>query len=340
MKWFRYTIDTREEAEDAVSGLLYSLGIESIEIDDKKPVEAEANGGLFGEVLPDLPEDDHKARISFYTCLAEGDGKDLYQNGVGTAPSGVPPESRELSEKVRSGLRSLQEFMDIGDGTVARESLADEDWAGKWKEYFHPFFAGDVLVEPEWESAPDLEKKAACVIRIDPGAAFGTGTHESTRLAMDGVRRYVKAGDQVLDIGTGSGILGILAIKSGAAHVTGTDIDENALPAAAENAALNSIPEKRFRLLLGDVSTDSDLRAELSASGGMDVIAANLIAEIIARIAPQIPGLLKPGGVFIASGILKDRADLALDACQNAGLTLTEKHELGDWTGLVFSLEK
>lgn len=338
MKWFRYTIHTVEEAEDAISGLLYSLGISGIEIVDKKPVEAEANGGLFGEVLPDLPEDDHKADISFYTCDAEAGERGLLQNGIGAVPAGVPAEDPERIDQVRAGLDELRAFMDIGAGSIARSGMADEDWAGKWKEYYHPFLAGDILVTPAWESDPDQEKKAACTVRIDPGAAFGTGTHESTRLAMDAVRRYVKPGQRLLDIGTGSGILGIIAIKSGASFVTGTDIDDNALPAARENAALNGIPESRFSLVLGDVGSDAALRGRIVSSGGFDVIAANLIAEIIVRIAPHIPELLNQGGFFITSGILKERAHLVRRACRDAGLQFIEARDLGEWTGLVFSI--
>lgn len=336
MKWYRYTIHTSEEAEDAVLGLLYTLGIEGAEIEDKKPVDPEANGGLFGEVLPELPEDDHVSAISFYTKETGED--EIYQNGVGISESGVPDDSPELIEKIRSGLRTLREFIDTGEGSISRADVRDEDWAGKWKEYFHPFFVDDVLVEPEWESDKEAESKAFAVIRIDPGAAFGTGTHESTRLAMEGVRKYTKKGMRVLDIGTGSGILGILALKCGASFVCGTDIDENAINSASENIALNNISKEDFKLAVGDVAKDEALREKIGGKS-FDLVCANLIAEIIAGMAPQIPKLLKSGGIFIASGILTERRDIAEKACLAAGLELTASQETGEWTSLIFRMK-
>lgn len=335
MIWHKYTIHTTEEAEDAVSYMLYELGITSIEISDRKPVDPASNGGLFGDVVPDMPEDDHLAEISFYTYDKE-DGEDiLVQNGVGMAAPDDREDSPELIASVKQGLEEMRSYMDIGDGTVTEHDTADEDWANNWKKHFHSFEVGDVLIEPTWESDPEKEKEAAVTLRIDPGEAFGTGAHETTKLAIQGIRKYIRPGDNVMDIGTGSGILGILALKSGASHVFGTDIDDNTLPAITENLEQNGIDETRFQRVLGDIASDRHVQ-DLAGSGCYDLITANIIAEILEGITPVIPGLLKKGGIYITSGILTEREQMVTDAGKKAGLQVLEINRMGDWSSIIF----
>ena len=335
MIWHKYTIHTTEEAEDAVSYMLYELGITSIEINDRKPVDPESNGGLFGDVVPEMPEDDHLAEISFYTYDRE-DGEDiLVQNGVGMAAPDDREDSPELIAAVKNGLEEMRSYMDIGAGTVTERDTADEDWANNWKKHFHSFEVGDVLIAPTWESDPEKEEKAAVTLRIDPGEAFGTGAHETTKLAIQGIRKYIHAGDTVMDIGTGSGILGILALKSGAARVFGTDIDDNTLPAITENLKQNGIDGTRFQRVLGDIAADSHVQ-ELAGDETYDLITANIIAEILEGITPVIPRFLKKGGVYITSGILTEREQMVTDAGERAGLHVLEVNRMGDWSSVIF----
>ena len=192
-----------------------------------------------------------------------------------------------------------------------------------------------MLIEPTWESDPEKEEKAAVTLRIDPGEAFGTGAHETTKLAIQGIRKYIHAGDTVMDIGTGSGILGILALKSGAARVFGTDIDDNTLPAITENLKQNGIDGTRFQRVLGDIAADSHVQ-ELAGDETYDLITANIIAEILEGITPVIPRFLKKGGVYITSGILTEREQMVTDAGERAGLHVLEVNRMGDWSSVIF----
>ena len=325
MKWRKYTVATTEEAEEAVVGALYTLGIDSIEIEDKAPVSPEANRGLFGEVLPDLPEDDHLAYISFFVEAEP-------QNGA--APN---EDERMLIEAVRNALQEMRSYMEIGEGTITASETEDKDWINKWKEHFHSFYVDDIRIVPTWEEVPEDGDEAAMTIRIDPGMAFGTGKHESTQIAIRELRECVKEGDRVLDIGTGSGILGIIALKSGASYVFGTDIDEVAFPALEDNLANNGIAPEAFDRELCNVITDGEARKETKshAPGGYQVVAANIIAEILADLTPFVPDFLAAGGYFITSGILREKEMLVRSAMEQAGLTILKTTYQGDWCGVM-----
>ena len=322
MKWRKYTVATTEEAEEAVVGALYMLGIDSVEIEDKAPVSPEANRGLFGEVLPDLPEDDHLARISFFAEMKD---------------DALPEEEQLLLDQVRGAIAEMRSYIDIGEGTVTTSETEDKDWINKWKEHFHSFYVDDIRIVPTWEEIPDGGEGAAMTLRIDPGTAFGTGKHESTQIAIRELRECVSEGDAVLDIGTGSGILGIIALKSGASYVYGTDIDEVAFPALTDNLANNGIAPETFDTALCNVITDEDARKEVMrhAPGGYKVVAANIIAEILADLTPFVPDFLAPGGYFITSGILREKEMLVRSAMEKAGLTVLKTTYQGDWCGVM-----
>ncbi len=320
MNWKKYTIHTTEEAEDLVSGMLYELGITSIEISDKAPVLPEENGGYFGDVVPEMPEDDHLADVVFYTEESDDD--------------------ETLIRQIKEALEDMRAYAEIGEGTITSGSTSEEDWVNNWKQYFHSFHIDDIYIEPTWEEGTEEEKEAAkdasMVLKIDPGTAFGTGKHETTQLAIRALRKYVKDGDEFLDIGTGSGILGIIALKSGAAHVFGTDLDDNTLPAITDNLQQNGISDGQFTRILGNIADDP---ATQDAVGyhKYDVVAANIIAEILTEITPAVPACLKDGGIYITSGILSDREQLVIDAGTQAGLEVQEINRMGDWSCIVFS---
>jgi len=315
MEWKRFTIHTTEEAEEPVTALLAELGIEAVEVTDKRPFSAEESGGLYGDVVPEMPEDDHLAELSFYM------EKDA--------------DCDSLLKELRSRLEALRNTMDIGSGRIEESVTREEDWINNWKDYFHSFRVDDILIRPSWESDKTEAGDAAMVLEIDPGTAFGTGAHESTQLAIRALRKYLKSGDSFLDIGTGSGILGIIALKSGASEVFGTDLDPNTLPAIEENLEANGLSDSHFVRVLGNIADDPAVQ-EAAGFAHYDVVAANIIAEILSEITPRVPAHLKEGGYYITSGILEGHEDIVIDAAEKAGLRVTEINRLGEWMSIVF----
>ena len=280
----------------------------------------EENGGYFGDVVPDPVFDDHKARVTFYMEVPEEENEE------------TADREEELLRSVGQGLMDISRYTDIGEGRIEIGKTAEEDWVNNWKQYFHQFTVDDIRIIPSWEEVP-AEGNEEIVLRIDPGTAFGTGKHESTQLAIRGIRKYIRPGMRVLDIGTGSGILGIVALKSGAAEVFGTDLDINVLEAIEENLAKNKIDPASFKYVIGDIVTEQWVREE--AGSDYDLVCANIIAEILADITPHVPDRLKDGGYYITSGILITHAQIVRDALQKAGLTIVEETEQGEWESIV-----
>ena len=340
MEWFKYTISTNEESEDLISAMLAELGITGVEIEDKRPLTVEESGGYFGDVVPEMPKDDHLALVSFYTDEKE--------------------DREAVLAKVRGGLEGLREYSDIGDGSIRTSKTADEDWINNWKQYFHAFSIDDIRIIPSWETEDGVwgetepseglseskaesgeqkddikaqENKAGIVLHIDPGTAFGTGKHESTQLAIRALRKYVRPGMKVLDIGTGSGILGIIALKSGASHVFGTDIDPHVPEAVRENMEKNDIQASGMECKIGDIGSDEKLKR--AAGADYDIAVANIIAEILAPLTAEIPAHLKKGGLYITSGILTDHAEIVRKAMKEAGLEIREENVMGEWESIV-----
>jgi ribosomal protein L11 methyltransferase len=243
----------------------------------------------------------------------------------------------EILRKVGRGLLDLQNMgVRIGSAQIDISATAQEDWANNWKQYFHQFMVDDILIIPSWEDM-EPEQEASMVLRIDPGIAFGTGKHESTQLAIRGLRKYLKDGMRVLDIGTGSGILGIIALKSGASYVLGTDLDVNTLEAIAENIEKNEVDPESFAYVIGNIQDDPAIQEY--AGGEYDIVVANIIAEILAGITPVVPNHLKKGGIYITSGILITHAQVVRDAMAAAGLTIIEENEMGEWESIVARLD-
>ena len=316
MEWKRFRIHTTEEAEDLVTSMLYEMGYEGVEIEDKRPVAPEESGGLFGDVVPELPEDDHLAVISCYTDM--------------------DADSEAVIDSISKGLLELKALCpDLGSCLVEESKTAEEDWINNWKEFFHSFRIDDILIRPTWEEESEEDMDSSMVLRIDPGTAFGTGAHESTQLAIKAVRKYIREGDRFLDIGTGSGILGIVALKSGASEVFGTDLDPNTLPAIEDNIRQNGVDENPFTRVLGNIADDAAVQ-DRAGYECYDVAAANIIAEILVEITPEVPRHLKEGGIYITSGILTEREPLVIDAARKARLEVLEVNRMGEWSGIVF----
>ena len=320
MKWEKYSIEVTTAAEDEICALLYDLGIDAVEIEDFQPVAemAEKEGGYFEELQPDLPEDDGTARVIFY--LEEG----------ADANAG-------LLEKLRHSLDDKKKEHDIGAGTIAVSVSDEADWRDNWKAFFHAFSIGDLLIKPTWEAVPS-DAAGQTILEIDPGISFGTGQHETTRMCIEELQQHLIEGDAVLDVGFGSGILSIAALKLGAGTVVGTDIDEDCLASVASNFRINGLDESKGRFFIGNLATDTALQEKVG-TGCYDIVLANILADIIIGMRTQLYEALKPGGILVASGIIDFKENEVLSALTGHGFSIIETNHLGEWTEITAKRE-
>ena len=292
MRWTKYTLETTETAEEAVLAILWDLGIAGAEVEDLAPISEEDLAAMYVDIPPVLPENDGKSRISFYR---EAGGDD-----------------RILLDALEEALAPLRESGEAGSLSLTVSETAEEDWINNWKTDYHSFSVGRFRIRPAWEA--DEEAEAGMIpIEMDPGAAFGSGTHETTRLCLEGLEESVRPGMRVLDIGTGSGILSIAALKLGAAEAVGTELDEAAVRAAAENRERNGLTAEQFPILTGNILEDEALQRRIG-DACFDVIAANIFAPVIIALTGEAGRHLKPAGLMIASGILLAQADAVEEA--------------------------
>lgn len=313
MKWTQYTLETTTEATDMISYTLGELGVEGIEIEDHVPLTEEDKKQMFVDILPDIQPDDGKAVIRFYRDTAEN------------------PET--FLQKVNTALDSLRDFMNIGKASVEVSETADIDWMNNWKEFFHAFRVSDKLViNPAWEKEVKVSdyKPEDIVIDIDPGAAFGTGSHETTKLCLLALEKNIKSGFNILDVGCGSGILSIASIKYGAKHALGIDIDEHALPSTRDNRDINNVSEKEFEVISGNILDDINLQHSVGIEC-YDIAVANILANVIIPLSSVIGQNIKPGGLFISSGIINTMADKVHEEIIKCGFNIIETTTLGDW---------
>lgn len=313
MKWIRYRLQTTEEAEDLVAAELSDLGIRGVEIEDKKPLTEEEKRQMFVDIAPISEADDHIAFLNFYLEPEE--------------------ESDELLDRIRAALDDLRAFAEIGPCELARSETEDLDWINNWKEHFHQFYVDDILVVPSWES---VEEKDAdkLILHIDPGTAFGTGMHETTQLCIRALKEHIQGGETLLDIGTGSGILAIAALKLGAKYALGTDLDPCTEPAVADNKEANEIPAQAFELLLGNMITDPEIRKQAGYEA-YDIVTANILADVLVPLTPHVVPALKRGGIYITSGILEGYEGKVAKACEDAGLEIVKIAEQGEWRSVI-----
>ncbi len=321
MKWKRYTMETTTEAVDIISASFHEIGIDGIEIEDNIPLSEADTKGMFIDILPDLPPDDGVARISFY--LDAGENHDA------------------ILEQVREVLHEIRGYMEIGPCEIVQTETEDIDWINNWKEFFKPFMVGNILIKPTWEEIPEGAKYKT-LIQIDPGTAFGTGSHETTQLCIMQMEKYIQKlhAKTVLDIGTGSGILGIAALKLGAVLSVGTDLDEAALEAVYQNMRSNGIEKNEFPVKQGNILEDEAVIAWADeftvCDGGYDMVVANILAPVIILLSKMIHRFLKKGGVFIASGIIDDKEKAVVDAVkENPNLEIVEINHQGEWVNVT-----
>lgn len=314
MKWKKFTLTTTTEAVDLVSSMFDDIGIEGIEIEDNIPLTEKETKGMFIDILPELPPDEGIAKVSFYL----DDDADV----------------AEMLKKVNEGLDELALFTDLGARTIEASETEDKDWINNWKQYFKPFTVDDILIKPTWETIPE-EHKDKLLIQIDPGTAFGTGMHETTQLCIRQLRKYVNADSEIIDVGTGSGILGIAALKLGAKSVFGTDLDENAIVAVGENLESNHIPADRFHVVQGNIIDDKAVQDEAGYEC-YDIAVANILAPVIIMLQGEICRHIKHGGMFITSGIINTKEQDVKDAMNaNPELEIVETTYQGDWVSIT-----
>ena len=315
MKWKKYTITTTTAAEDFLSAMLDELGIEGIEIENNVPLTKADQADMFIDFLPELPKDDGISHVSFYL----EDGSD----------------HSELLERVRDGMKAQRAFVDVGEGNIEESETEDLDWVNNWKEYFHSFCIGDILIKPTWEEVKE-EDQGRILIEIDPGISFGTGKHETTQLCIRQLLNYIEKGkgQKVLDIGCGSGILSIAALKLGASFVVGTDIDENCMESTEENLRVNRLSGENSQFYIGNLIDDEKLQ-ETVGKECYDIVVANILADVIIPMAPVVFQRLKKGGIFIASGIIDFKEEEVKKAIEAAGMEVAEVSHDGEWVGIT-----
>lgn len=313
MKWNKFTLKTRTDAEDIIISTLADIGIQGAEIEDKQPLTEEDKKQMFVDILPDMPEDDGVAYLNFY--LEEDENVE------------------EMLQKVEAELEELRNFVDIGEGTVTTSQTEDKDWINNWKQYFKQFYVDDILIIPSWEEVKD-EDKDRMIIHIDPGTAFGTGMHETTQLCIRQLKKYVTPDTELLDVGTGSGILSIVALKLGAKHAVGTDLDPCAVPAVEENKEVNDIPPESFDMMIGNIIDDKTVQDKVGYEK-YDIVAANILADVLVPLTPVILNQMKKGGIYITSGIIDNKEETVVKAVKDAGLEVLEVTYQGEWVSVT-----
>ena len=324
MKWMKFRIKTVVDAEDIIISELYDRGLEGAQIEDKVPLTALEKEQMFVDILPESEEDDGVAYLSFF--VEEQDNGSLLLEGASADKADVLARIDEAFAEVRS-------FMEIGEGTVTVSETEDIDWINNWKQYFHQFYIDDLLVIPSWEEVQEKDRDKK-ILHIDPGTAFGTGMHETTQLCIRQIKKHLTPETVLLDVGTGSGILAILALMYGAKYALGTDLDPCAVEAVAQNKEANGIPGEAFDLLIGNIITEKEIQGRVGYER-YDIVTANILADVLVPLTPVITQHLKSGGVYITSGIIEGKEETVRQAVEAAGLSVLEVTRQGEWVSVT-----
>ena len=318
MKYRKYTIRVNAGASEIISALLPDLGINAVEIEDGEVPLDTWTAGTYLDELPENNVPEGEAYLSFYM-----ENED---------------EGQMLSD-VRDLLDSLRDNLDVGEGSITVSETEDKDWINNWKEYFHSFEIGfedgrKAGFVPSWEE-PDEDMAYDYLIRIDPGTAFGTGAHETTRLAIRFLQKYTVKGDSLLDIGIGSGILSIMAFLFGAERALGIDIDPNSEPAVLQNLRDNGLENADFQLRIGNILKDKELYSEILDKGPYQIITANILPDVLIPLLGMISPFLADGGHLVLSGIIQNKSQEMVDAIGQNGFSIVEAMEDGEWIGFI-----
>ena len=324
MKWRKYTITTTTIAEDLVSDMLTELGMEGVQIEDNIQLTEEDTKAMFVDILPELPPDEGVGKVSFF-LLSDEDGVHF--------PEGISGEE-DMFAKIAEGLSELQVFVDTGAGTITSDETEDKDWINNWKQYFKPFMVNDIVIKPTWETVPD-DMQGKMVVDIDPGTAFGTGSHETTQLVIKQMEKYIKKDDLLLDVGTGSGILSVIGLMLGASYVLGTDLDPNAIIATDENMEVNKLTKEQYEVIEGNIIDDKAIM-DYVGYDKYDVVTANILADIIIPLLAVIAKHMKLGGIIITSGIINMKEQAVKDAFDRLPeFEILETTYQGEWVSFT-----
>ncbi len=324
MKWKKFMVKTTTEAEDIIISTLYDIGLEGAQIEDKVPLTPLEKEQMFVDILPDGPEDDGIAYLSFFVEEKEDGTMELLGESVDTDT---------VVARMQAELEDLKSFLNIGEGSIMVSETEDIDWINNWKKYFHQFYIDDLLVIPSWEEVKpeDKDKK---ILHIDPGTAFGTGMHETTQLCIRQLKKYITPETELLDVGTGSGILSIVSLMYGIHHAVGTDLDPCAVEAVRENMETNHIPAEKFDMMIGNIITDKAVQDKVGYNKS-DIVVANILADVLVPLTPVIVNQLKTGGIYITSGIIDNKEQTVVDAVKAAGLEVLEVTYQGEWVSVT-----
>mgnify|MGYP002706791150 FL=1 len=317
MKWTKITVETTTEATDMLSFLLGEYGVEGIEVEDNIPLSEADKQAMYIDILPELPPDDGTARISCYV----DDTMDV----------------QELCRYITGQLKEMSSYMDVGSYRLSIGETEDKDWINNWKEFFHPFrLEENILIQPTWIEETDAGEEDI-VVYIDPGTSFGTGSHETTKLCISNLKKYIRPDGttEVLDAGCGSGILSIIAMKLGARRVFGIDIDELAVKASKDNLKLNRIPELSYTVVKGDVIGDREFAGNIAEIGQYDIVVANILADVIIPLSAVIRPFMKENGVFITSGIINTKEEAVRSVLLENGFEIEDVQHMGEWVSIV-----
>ncbi len=324
MKWTKFRIKTITEAEDIIISTLYDIGLEGAQIEDKVPLTAWEKEQMFVDIAPVAGEDDGIAYLSFF--VEEKEDGSLILNGE-------PTDADAVLKQVKQELEDLRMFMDIGEGSVSVDETEDIDWINNWKKFFHQFYIDDLLVIPSWEEVKeeDRDKK---ILHIDPGTAFGTGMHDTTQLCIRQMKKFLTPETTLLDVGSGSGILAILALMYGARKAVGTDLDPCAVEAVRQNMEVNGIRQEDFTMMIGNIITEKEVQDKVGYLC-YDIVVANILANVLVELTPVIVEQLKPGGIYITSGIIEEKEECVAEAVRAAGLEIIEVTRQGEWVSIT-----
>ncbi|NLZ49490.1 MAG: 50S ribosomal protein L11 methyltransferase [Clostridiales bacterium] len=306
-RWYEVKVVTKSEAIEPISGIFYGMDVKGVSVEDPNDILNREQGPLTWDF----------ADIN----ILEYGGKAAVVRGYFNESE----SEEELLSYVKEKVQELIDMgIDVGEGTVTCQLVKEEDWANNWKKYYKPTkIGGKIVIKPVWEEYQVSENEL--LVELDPGMAFGTGTHETTRMCILALEKYVKADTTVFDIGTGSGILAIAAAKMGANHVVGVDLDPVAVDSAKENVALNNL--NNIEILEGNLMD--------VVEGKGDLVVANILAEIIIVLVDQVKECLKKGGIFIASGIIKERESMVVEKLKSSGFAIKETLYDGEWVCIV-----
>ncbi|RKI42965.1 50S ribosomal protein L11 methyltransferase [bacterium D16-51] len=340
MKWIKYDIHTTTKDADAIGDILTELGIAGYEITDHVPLSQKEEKMMYTDIPADLGPDDGQSILTFYTEAPGNEKKDFYSTGsslrdenLQDTPASCSPDIliRQIQEKIKA----MQGYFTIQTPKITFCTQDDSLWKDKWKENFKPFYAADdILVKPTWEELPASVHDNDIVIEIDPGSAFGTGAHETTKLCLLSLRKYITENTRLLDAGCGSGILAIAALLCGANSAFCLDIDPSAVEGTLENAAKNKIDASRITAIQANILEESSAVKE-KCNGTFDIAVANILADVIIPLSAHIGNFLNKNGLFISSGILIQKGEEVKQALLKNHFKILEQNTLGEWVSFV-----